>query len=130
MAEGVSSATATAILNALGNNTSFAVTEIWIQLHTGAPGAAGTSNVATETTRKQVSFGTAVAAAMANDTAIVWTNVPTADPDDYTHYTLWSASAAGTFHQSGTITANAVSDGDTFTIPIGDLDLTWSGVAS
>jgi hypothetical protein len=65
---------------------------------------------------------------MSNDADIVWTGV--SGSEDYTYYSLWSASTAGTFHQSGTVTANAVTAGDTFTIPTGDLDLTWSGVAA
>jgi hypothetical protein len=37
---------------------------------------------------------------------------------------LWTASTAGTFGGSGTITANGVTAGDTFTIPSGSLTLT------
>jgi hypothetical protein len=128
MALGISSTTATSVLNALGNNTSFAVAQLYCKLHVGDPGAAGTSNPAGNTTRQSVSFGTAASAAMSNDTAITWTSVSTSE--DYTHYSLWDSSTAGNFHQSGTITANAVTAGDTFTIPIGDLDLTWTGVAA
>jgi hypothetical protein len=128
MALGISSTTATSVLNALGNNTSFAVTQLYCKLHVGDPGAAGTSNPAGNTTRQSVSFGTAASAAMSNDVAITWTGVSTSE--DYTHYSLWDSSTAGNFHQSGTITANAVTAGDTFTIPIGDLDLTWTGVAA
>jgi hypothetical protein len=43
--------------------------------------------------------------------------------EDYTHYTAWTASSAGTFLFSGTVTANAVTAGDTFTVAAGDLDL-------
>jgi hypothetical protein len=122
MAEGFSSAIATAILDAIGNATAYSETEIWIKLHTGAPGSAGTANAATETTRKQVSFGAAAAAAMANDTAISWTTI--AGSEDATHVTLWDDETAGNFVGSGTMTANAYTAGDTLTIPIGDLDLT------
>jgi hypothetical protein len=122
MAEGFSSAIATAILDAIGNATAYSETECWIQLHTAAPGAAGTTSVATETTRKQISFGAASAGAMANDTAISWTTI--AGSQDATHVTLWDASTSGNFIGSGTMTANAYTAGDTLTIPIGDLDLT------
>ena len=121
MAEGLSSATATSVLDAIGNATSYSVATPYIQLHTAAPGAAGTTSVATETTRKLVSFGAASAGAISNDTAITWTGV--AGSEDFTHWTIWTASSAGTFVCSGTVTANAVTAGDTFTIPIGDLDL-------
>jgi hypothetical protein len=124
MAESISAATATAILDAIGNNTSYAVATPYIKLHVGAPGAAGTSNAATETTRKLVSFGAASSGAISNDSAITWTDV--AASEDYTHWTLWTAETDGTFIGSGTVTANAVTDGDTFTIPSGDLDIAFT----
>lgn len=97
-------------------------TYTWAQLHVGDPGANGTANVATETDRVQVDWGTVAAGAVANEAAVQWTNV--AGTEDYTHVTFWTASSAGTFGFSGTVTANAVTAGDTFTIPIGDLDVT------
>lgn len=123
MAEGWSSATATAVLDGLGNNTSFAVATPYIQLHTAAPGAAGTSNVAGNATRKLVSFGAASAGTISNDAAIEWSSGEVDTSEDYTHWSIWSASSNGTFHCSGTVTANAVTSGDTFTIPTGDLDI-------
>lgn len=121
MATGLAAATANAFLDALCNNTSYSVTEVWVKLHTGDPGAAGTANPASNTTRQQASFAAASSGAVSNDTAITWTSVPAAE--DYTHATLWTASTAGTFLASGTITANAVAVGDNFTAPVGDVDL-------
>ena len=96
-------------------------TYTWVQLHVGDPGANGTSNVATETDRVQVTWGSVTAGAVANSAQVQWTNV--AGTEDFTHFTVWSASSAGTFGFSGTVTANAVTAGDTFTIPTGDLDV-------
>lgn len=96
-------------------------TYTWVQLHVGDPGANGTANVAVETDRVQVDWGTVSAGAVANEVAVQWTNV--GGTEDYTHFTVWTASSAGTFGFSGTVTANAVTTGDTFTIPIGDLDI-------
>lgn len=96
----------------------------WIKLHVGDPGAAGTSNAATETTRKQATWGSASAAAKTTTADLVWTSV--AGTEDYTHYSQWTASSGGSFGGSGTITANAVTAGDTFTIPTGSLTLTLS----
>jgi len=93
----------------------------WIKLHVGAPGSAGTANPATETTRKQATWGTASGGTISNTNQLQWTNV--AGSEDYTHFTTWSASTAGTFGISGTVTANPVTAGDTFTIAIGDLDI-------
>jgi len=127
MAVGLASAVSNALLNALVNQANYtAPTAIWIQLHTGDPGSAGTANVATETTRKDVtsSFSAASGGAVTNDVAVTWTSV--AGSEDFTHWSLWSASTSGTFYLSGTVTANAVTAGDTFTLPVGDIDLTLS----
>jgi hypothetical protein len=121
MAVGISSYSANAFFNALGNNTSFAVAQAYIQLHTADPGSAGTTAVATETTRKSVSFGAASGGAISNDADISWSNIN--GSQDATHFTLWDASSNGNFLGSGTITANAYTAGDTYTIPSGDLDL-------
>ena len=131
MAVGMSEATANAVLNAYWNQTNItAPTAIWLQLHVGDPGANGTANVATETTRKDVTavFAAASAGAVTSDTAVTWTSV--AGTEDFTHWTLWSASSAGTFYWSGTITANPVVIGDTFTFNIGDLDVSITTVAA
>lgn len=102
----------------------------WIQLHTADPGAAGTTAIAGNATRKQVSLGTPSGGAVSNDTAISWTSGEVDTSEDYTHWSLWSASTSGTFERSGTMTANAVTVGDTFTIPIGDLDLAFTPIAA
>jgi hypothetical protein len=90
----------------------------YVQLHVGLPGAAGTANIAGESTRQQAT-GTFVISggSTTNPTAINWTSVTTAET--YTNITLWSAATGGTFIASGTITANAVSVGDNFSIPVG-----------
>lgn len=114
MAEGFSVAAANSAIDAL------LVAYPWIKLHTGAPGSAGTTNAATETTRKQGTYAAASAGAATTSADTDWTNV--AGTEDYTHVSGWSASTAGNFGWSGTITANAVTAGDNFTIPAGDLD--------
>lgn len=120
MAEGFAAAQANKALDALcGNATWTTGSDPWIQLHTGAPGAAGTSNTATETTRKQCSFGAASSGSIANDAAITWTSI--AGSQDATHFTAWTASTAGTFLFSGTVTANAYTAGDTYNVAIGAL---------
>ena len=131
MALGIASGEAQKILDALGNATNYtAPTAFWVQLHTADPGAAGTTAIAGNATRKQASFGAASGPAIANDTALTWTAGEVDTAEDYTHWSAWTASSAGTFLHSGTVTANAVLVGDTFTIPIGDLDLTITGVAA
>lgn len=122
MAQGLSTATANSLLAALFQQTAYSATAVWLQLHTGAPGPAGTSNVATNNTRKNATaaFGTSPSGgSIANDTIIgPWTSVPASET--YTHASLWTASTAGTFIASGAITASAVTAGDDFQVPVGD----------
>lgn len=130
MTVGLAAATANALLDALANQANYtAPTALWIKLHVGDPGAAGTSNAATETTRKDATavFAASTGGTVTTDVAVTWTNV--AGTEDFTHYSVWSASTAGTFYWSGTITANAVTAGDTFTFPVGDIDLSISTAA-
>lgn len=126
MAEGLASATATAILDCYCNATNItAPANIYIQLHTAAPGAAGTSNIAGNATRKDLtsSMAAASAGAITSNAAVSWTSGEVDTSEDYTHCTFWTASSAGTFLFSGTVTANAVTAGDTFTIASGDIDI-------
>jgi hypothetical protein len=96
----------------------------WVQLHTGAPGAAGTSAVAGNSVRKQVTEAAASGGSKASSADLVWTSVPTSET--YTKFTRWTASTAGTFGFSGTITANAVMAGDTFQISSGQMTTSLS----
>jgi len=119
MATGLSSYLANAFLNSVGNATSFSVSTAYVKLHIGDPGANGTANPATETTRKAVSFGAAGSGSMANDADVSWTSI--AGSEDATYFTAWDASTAGNFLFSGTISGNAYTAGDTYTIPSASL---------
>lgn len=121
MAEGWSSAAADDALETLTG------AHRWIQLHTGAPGAAGTANVATESTRLQATWGSAGAGSagfrqVASSAAIEWEDV--AGAEDYTHWSAWSAETDGDFGFSAAMTANAVSIGDNFRVGSGGLVVT------
>jgi hypothetical protein len=121
MATGLSAANANAALDAIRTDTPF------MQLHVGDPGAAGTANVATETTRKAVTFGAASASSMANTVAVTWTSI--AGSQDATHFSIWDASTAGNFLCSGTITANAYTAGDTYEAAIGAITVSITGAS-
>jgi hypothetical protein len=107
-----------------GKTTYTASAGFFAKLHLGDPGAAGTSNPATETTRQSITVGSAASSgAISNTAAVEWTNVSTSET--YTHISLWTASSGGTFLGSDDLSSSAaVTAGDTFRIPIGDLDLT------
>lgn len=120
----LATATLNSFLDALCRNVSYANAAVWVKLHIGDPGAAGTSNAAGNTTRQQATFGSgAASAAISNTVAIAWTAVSTTET--YTHVSIWTASTAGTFLGSAPLTqSKSVNSGDNFTIPIGDMDLT------
>jgi hypothetical protein len=88
------------------------------KLHTGAPGAAGTANPATETTRKQFTWNaTGVDGIVENSNAVTWVSI--AGSEDASKMTLWTTATAGSPGASGTITANPYTAGDTYSMAIG-----------
>lgn len=70
------------------------------QLHTGAPGAAGTSNVASGVSRAALT-GIGSSASGADSATGAWTIPGAGGP--YTHFSLWTASTGGTFVGDGTL---------------------------
>ena len=94
---------------------SFSVSNVYVKLHTGDPGEAGTSNAATEATRKLVTFSAAASGSMAASATVEWTNVSTTET--YSHFSLWDASTAGNSLWTGALSSSAaVTAGDTFQI--------------
>lgn len=130
MAEGIASGQADAILDALLRSVAYSdPAAVYIQLHTGAPGAAGTSNIATETTRKLASFSAASGGAITTDAALTWASV--AGTETISHWSAWSASSSGTFLCSDALDApRSVTAGDTFQMNAGDIDITLGTIAS
>jgi acyl dehydratase len=111
-----------------GRTTYTANAAVWAKLHIGDPGSAGSNNAAANTSRQQVTFGAAAAAGAMSNTAVVeWLSV--SNTETYSHVSFWTANAAGTFLGSDDLSSTApVTAGDTFRIPVGDLDLALPGV--
>lgn len=130
MAAGLAAAVANGFMDALGNASNYtAPTAFWVQLHTADPGAAGTTAVAAETTRKQASFAAASGGAITTDAALDWTAV--AANETITHISFWTASSAGTFLGSDALDSSAVlSAGGNFTIASGDLTVSITPLAA
>lgn len=99
----------------------------WIKLHLGDPGSAGTANPAANTTRQQATMGSASAGSAANTVAVTWTSVP--NSETYTHFSMWTASTAGTFLWSGTVTGGTVVATNNFVAAVGAFTLSTSGAA-
>ncbi|WP_405490515.1 hypothetical protein [Nocardia sp. NBC_00511] len=86
---------------------------IYIKLHTGDPGSAGTSNASTVTTRAQATFSAASAGAIALSNAPAFSMTAT---ETISHISLWDASTSGNFLWSVQLTsAKSVVNGDTLT---------------
>lgn len=130
MADGLAVGIANDILNSLCTDVAWTPpAAVYVQLHTGAPGAAGTSNIAGESTREAATFGSASGGSSTTTGNTVWTNVSTAET--YTDVSFWSAVSGGTFLGSSLLTtARTVAVGDDFTIPTGDLTFSLTPIAA
>lgn len=121
MAEGLIAALANQLLSGTADVHDYT----WFKLHTGAPGSALTSNPATETTRKQITWGSPSGGSMSSTSVdLVWTSI--SGSEDATHFTVWDASSSGSAGFSGTITANPYNAGDTLTIPAGSVTASFT----
>lgn len=99
---------------------------LWVQLHTGDPGADGTANVATDDRRRSFARTAAAAGSNASDALIEWLTAP-AD-ESLTHVSIWDASTDGNAWWVGAINdapAEAVT-GQSTEIPIGLLVFSFS----
>ena len=124
MATGLIAAVANALLAGTGDLSTYK----WFQLHDGDPGASGTGNVATETTRKEITWGTPSAASQASVTTdLVWTSI--AGSEDATFCSIWDAATTGNCGQTGTVTANPYTAGDTLTIPAGSVTRSFTAAS-
>lgn len=125
MAAGITAYLANKVLDHMRGGTAWTQPSgLYVKLHVGSPGAAGTTNAAGEATRQQATFGTASSGgAISNTVAVTWTNVSTSET--YSHGSLWDASTAGNCLYTGTFASPvAVIAGNNFTAAIGDLDIT------
>jgi hypothetical protein len=130
MAEGIASGVADDILDYYtGAGAPTSIPAFYVKLHLGAPGAAGTSNPAAETTRQAASFAAASGGSITTDADTTWTGV--SNTETVTHVSFWTASSGGTFLGSDSLDSPAsLSAGGDFTIAAGDIDLSLGTVAS
>lgn len=103
MTVGLTAAQANAFLNVYRNTAASAVATPFVQLHTGDPGAAGTSNVSAVTTRNAIVWAAASGGSMALSTLSSFSMTTS---ETISHVSIWTASSAGTFLQSCALTAN------------------------
>lgn len=121
MADNMSAGVANSTLALILNGTAFSgFSTPFVQLHTGLPGAAGTTNIAGNNTRQATgAFAAPSGGSTTNSSAINWTSVSTSET--YSHVSVWSAVTSGTFICSGSISASAITAGQNFQIPAGGM---------
>ncbi len=95
----------------------------YVQLHTGAPGTAGTANVAATSTRQPVTFGAASGQTASNTGVPRWSSIATAET--YNHISIWSAASGGNcLATQGMAAAKTVGIGDSFEFPAASIVVT------
>lgn len=117
MAVGLATAHANALLNVYRGTTFTGIT-LYIQLHNGDPGSAGTANISSAVSgRNSASFSAASAGSLSlSATPTSWSVTAT---DTLTYISLWDASSSGNFVRSAVLTAGlAVLSGDVYTQPV------------
>lgn len=104
MADNLSAANANAAL------TTIVASWAYEQLHTGAPGSAGTSNVSSVTTREAVTWGSPSAGVVSASDEPAWTSWAGTNGEVVTDTSGWSLATAGTFEGSMPLSASVTMD--------------------
>lgn len=111
MADSVSVTGANTMLGTLATNSTN------VQLHVGDPGAAGTSNQASVTTRMSVTWNAAGSGSVTASNQPVWTAWAGTNGQVITDLSFWSASSGGTFYMSMPLsTSVTMATGDSLTL--------------
>lgn len=123
MAVGLAASLANGWLNTLRGTsaaTFTAITTMFLQLHTNAgdPGASGTANVSSVTTRPALNFGAASGGSQsAVATLPSWTSWAGTNGEVLGYVSSWGASSSGTFYYSAQLTTpKTVNTGDTVSL--------------
>lgn len=102
MADGFAAATANSFLGVLRGTTFTGYGAVYVQLHVGSPGGAGTANPSVNTTRNAVTWGAPASGSMALNTLGTYSMTAS---ETITDISLWSAASGGTFIESWPLSA-------------------------
>lgn len=101
MADGLSTTNlANPWLNVLAGTSFGSVASTYVQLHTGTPGASGTSNVSSVTTREQVTWSAVSGGSLSESNTPSWSSWAGTNGEVVTDISVWSAASSGTFYFS------------------------------
>lgn len=104
-------------LNLLRNVAFTEKANVYVKLHTGDPGSAGTSNASSVTTRPEVTFSAASAGSMASSNTPSWSNWAGTNGEVVSHIGVWDNATAGNFLFSVALTASkTINTGDTLNL--------------
>jgi len=113
MTVGKAAATANSYLNVYRNTAYAAIANVYVKLHTGDPGAAGTSNASALTTRNEITWNAASGGSM---TLLALADYSMTASETISHVSLWTDASAGTFLESAALSAGVpVINGSTLT---------------
>ena len=122
MTRGAAAATANAWLNVLRGTTYTGLAGLFVKLHTGDPGSAGTANASAVTTRKALSLNAASGGSVTLSSLGSYSMTSTETISDVS---LWDNVSAGSFVASGQLSASkAVNNGDTLSFTTFTLSIT------
>jgi hypothetical protein len=119
-------------LNVLAG-TAVGATSSFVQLHTGDPGAAGTSNVSSfgSTGRKSITFASTTTGTISSSNTPSWATWAGTNGEVVTHISLWTAASVGTFLCSIALTASkTMSTGDTLNLTSGATSVSLTPIAA
>jgi hypothetical protein len=104
-------------LNILALTGVTALTTVAVKLHTGDPGAAGTSNASSVTTRPAITFGSTTTGTISSSNTPSWASWAGTNGEVVTHISLWDSTTAGNFLCSIALSASkTMSTGDTLNL--------------
>lgn len=113
MADGIATALVDSMLTTLVTSPA----NTYVQLHTGPPGASGTTDVSSVTTREAVTWGSASAGVVAASNEPEWTSWAGTSPETDTDISFWTASTSGTFNMSIQLSSSVtMNTGDSLTL--------------
>lgn len=104
-------------LDMLGATAFTAPTTTAVKLHTGDPGASGTSAASLETTRKALTWSAASSGSKSITTTLPQWASWSAGSETISHVSVWDSTTAGNFLYSFALTASkSVTNGDTLNL--------------
>ena len=110
---GAAATVANGWLNVLRATTYTGITNLYVKLHTGDPGAAGANAASAVTTRNALTLG-APSGGSCTLSSLAGYSMTTSET--ISHVSVWDASSAGNFLMSGALSVSkAVNNGDTLT---------------